>query len=83
MGKRGRGGDTYGEGEEAEAEEDAGVADEGENVHLVNCLGRRRGPWMRWMMGVDRAGELQAEVTAGAPLGKVSALGKIAHEKCF
>ncbi len=25
--------DTYGEGEEAEAEKDAGVADEGEDVH--------------------------------------------------
>ena len=38
-GRGGRGGSgweiTYGEGEEAETEEDAGVADEREDVHLV------------------------------------------------
>ena len=51
LGEEGEGwGGTYGEGEEAETEEDAGVTDEGEDVHLVNCAGRR--PWMGWRMGV-------------------------------
>ena len=34
---------TYGQREEAETEEDAGVADEGEDVHLFNSAGRT--PW--------------------------------------
>lgn len=33
----GEGGGTYGEGKEAETEKDAGIADEGEDVHLFNC----------------------------------------------
>jgi hypothetical protein len=41
----GRGGSTYCEGKEAETEEDAGVADEWEDVHYLDSMGS--GGWVK------------------------------------
>ena len=87
LGLVGRGGEgrreevTYGEGEEAETEEDAGVADEGEDIHLFNGLGVEA---MGWMMGGGfELGELWRGGEQLSSARESFLVGKVAHEKWY